>query len=177
MSTALQAQQPRQAPARIRVDIDVGLGGTSGGGGLRAVPMHFEFGAVAATPLRPLSRGGVVGALGVHAVVPADYGTECLIAPPSSQCAPAYPEFVTLEALAGWESTTRRSVGRTRVLAGPTMFRSNEKSTTLGALGRIDLTVLQVRRVGVAVWMHGALTSITRRDRFRVLAGGISLSF
>lgn len=165
----------QDAPRRLKVDLAVGFGHISGGGSPRDIPQTFDFGAVAATPLRVRTDSRLVAAASVYAHWPMDYGTSCIVRPPDTRCLPAYPKFTAYSLLAGREVGPRRRAGETRFLIGPTLMRTDEKSTVVGVQGRVDLTALQIKRLGLRVWTQGAVAPLPSSRSFVLLSGGVAI--
>ena len=159
----------------LRINVDVGLGSTSGGGSPRDIPATFDFGVMVATPLHLKLSQRLVAAVGVHAHWPLDYGTSCIIRPPDTRCTPAYPKFKSFALQVGREIGPRSSAGETRVLVGPTVLQTDEKSTLVGIQGRVDVTALQIKRIGIRLWTQGAAAPLRRRGNYVLLSGGLSL--
>ena len=173
VSASLSAQS---APPRVKLDLDVGMGGTRGGGA-RDVPVAAGFGAVLATSLRGDTNRPLVGALELHTQLPMNYGTSCIVQLDSNACVPAYPQFKSFGALVGWETGPRRKAGGARFLFGPAVVRTDEKSTLPGLQARIDVSALQGQHAGVRLWTRGATASPFSNDRFLMLMFGVGLRF
>lgn len=169
----LEAQQSQPV---LKVDIDVGLGWT-GGGGMREDRQAVAFGAIAAFPLRLQPNSRLVAAVGVHQHLPFDLGTRCTVVLPSTSCIPPYPQFISFSVLAGREFGNARSAGGTRFLAGPAVIRTNEKAplfnapgrpepTLFGFLGRADVSVLQRGPLGIKVWTQLSTAQPFQSERY-----------
>ena len=172
-SVSLPAQS---APPRVKLDLDVGLGGTRSSDA-RDVPSAVGLGAVLATKLRADTNSRLVGGLEVHAHVPLDYGTSCILQPDTNGCVPVYPQFISFAALVGWETGSRRKAGGARFLFGPAVVRTDENSTLPGLQARIDVSALQGQHAGVRLWFRGAAASPFRDERFLMLMVGVGLRF
>jgi hypothetical protein len=170
-------------PGRIAIDLSAGFGRTFGRGP-RDVPEAFALGAVIAGPAQRRSTGAIMLGVSAQAHWPLDFGTSCIVLPPSSACIPTYPQFSSVAALAGWK-TGRLDRGRDlRVLLGPAVFRATargrvfrpgEVQTLLGFHGRIDVTAISTRHVGLVFFAQGATTSPLRADRYVMLMGGAGI--
>ena len=103
---------------------------------------------------RGATRGNVV--FGAGASTQGGGTSESICLPSASGgCIPRYPNFVSLSALAGWQ--TQR--GRFRVLAGPTLAYADEAA--LGLQGRVDLAAPLTQRWSLTLNARGfALPSL-----------------
>lgn len=163
-----------QSPPTLKLDLGMGFGRTWGTEA-RDVPAAFAFGAVAAIPLRRRANSGLVAGVGVNAHWPLDFGTSCIIQIGSTSCLPAYPKFTVVSALIGREFGSRNHTGATRVLIGPAVVRSDEQRTLFGVQGRADVSVLQMRHVGVTLWTQGATMSPFRDASYVTLSTGLGV--
>jgi hypothetical protein len=168
VATPMRAQPPSTS---LKLDLEVGVGRTTGGGS-RVVPGAFAFGSLVAASWRAQENGGPVVAVGWHAQWPFDYGTDCLVTVSAPQCTPTYPRFTTYAALVGWEVGRRRAAGSARALIGPAVMRTNESRTLHGVQGRLDVTKLVGRHAGLNLWTQGAVAAPFRHDRFLLVSGG-----
>lgn len=165
----------QEAPARLKVDVAVGFGRVFGGGSPRDIPATFDFGAVVATPIRPHTAARLVAAASVYAHWPMNFGTSCIIQPPDTRCLPAYPNFTAYALLVGREAGPRRGAGEMRFLLGPTVMHTDEGSTIAGVQGRVDLTALQIKRLGFRIWTQGSVAPLPSSRSFVLVAGGVAI--
>ncbi len=119
--------------------------------------------------IRPAAGAGLIagGSVGMQGSGPV---TDICLPARRGGCVPDFPDFLTVAALIGWESSANAAV---RVSGGPTYVRGDV--ATVGLQGRVDLAVSLVRRISLAVSGRGTLVPDYRGDAFQLASVGIGL--
>jgi hypothetical protein len=174
---ALDAQAAStRFPTRWSIEASVAK---SGGHGGNPRAMHANGGVAdigVTLGLREGSAGTLLAAAtyGLHL----DNGKDatCPVDPVTMACVPDYPEFSGPSFLAGWQ-TPRPERGSLRLLAGPGLYRANNRDigNTLGWLARLDIaspTLMGISLVGSA---RATVVPNAEGTRYRQTAFGLGL--
>ena len=132
--------------------------------------------AVATSRVRKFSRVALVVGAGVAAET-IFAANDCMVpAPPAvfTGCAPNFPEFSSLTALAGVEG---RYGFIARVLAGPSVLRAGERGTAVGLQGRVDLSTPALIHVSLVASARGAWIPNFEGESHRIRAVGVGVRF
>ena len=164
---ALGVAPPLIGQARDSLSLDVTVGPNSGAGGRRP---YYNSGGISgevtlafrAHPARTLAH---VEAISLGRRTAMEFGDPCRIVPGEPGCAPAFPSFGHLAALAGFEWRASRVAGR--ALAGPALYYGGGPTGAGGqfqldaAVGFTHLALVVAARVGLI----SRFTGETLRDR------------
>lgn len=154
---------------------DAGVGfGVGRGGGRRDARDGVAASALLAWRLHGISRDHLLIGLGVAAQSVIDGGDDCLLAS-GGACVPNYPWFRALGVMGGWEARHGAEGSAVRALAGPAVFRSEERATALGLQGRVDVATPPVVHVALTAWGQGALVPRLRSERYSMASFGLGL--
>ncbi len=172
VATPLAAQE--RSPVSLEASVGVGVGRSSE---RFRESTGLALDATLASRIRRTPSGAVIVALsgGGQGILT---GVTSLCEPmPDGNCAPAYPGFYSLAALAGREWT--HGVGASvRALAGPAYYRADWRSGGGGALGlqaRVDVTTPPLWRVALLGSFRGALLPSFHGSRHTLGAIGLGL--
>lgn len=177
MTIGLASASPVIAQTPGPVSLEVNLGWAWGGSnGLYKTNGRGPYGDVlGALRVRELEGGALTTAIGLAAGPGAGvYTAECRRHPdPRIECVQAYPEFVRIALMGGWENTP----GNIRVLTGPALVQHGGAFDDSGFAWvlRSDFT----SRIGGPVWMNftlgGMLVPSFDGARFQTLNGGAGI--
>lgn len=161
LATPLLAQG--RSPVSVEASAGVGL---SRGGGTYRNRMGIALDATLAWRIRPTESGAVVVGLsgGMQGAV-GSMADICVVAS-NGGCAPAYPVFYSVAALAGREWGRGRPTFA-RVLAGPAYYQAGARDgggSAVGVQGRVDLATPVRGRVAVVGSVRGAALPSFRGD-------------
>jgi hypothetical protein len=171
LTTAPALAQGTLRPASVDVGVGVGFGR---GGGLRHARDGVAASALVAWRVRALSAGAMLVGLGGSAQAPTDGSDDCLLAP-GGGCVPNYPGLQSVGALGGWGAGRGRRGSAVRALAGPAVFRSDERATALGLQARVDVATPSVAHLALVAWGQAALVPRLRSEAYRLGAVGLGL--
>lgn len=173
---ALSAQQGARGP--LSIDASVGVGMLTGGDFLARASLVLDATLGARARATPAGALLVAASGGLHA--PWANGMAC---PGGGECTGDHPVFVSLGALAGWESTTLGPLSL-RVLAGPALYRATASSygdedsiTSLGMQVRGDLAVHTTTRLALTLSARGAYLPDLDGEAVGLGALGVGLRF
>ena len=132
--------------------------------------------AVATSHVRKFSRVALVVGAGVAGET-LFAANDCMVSPPPAVftgCAPDFPSFSSLTALAGVEG---RYSFIARVLAGPAVLHAGGRGTAAGLQGRVDLSTPALIHVSLVASARGAWIPNFEGRSHRTRAVGVGVRF
>jgi hypothetical protein len=161
------------AQSRAPASVEASLGFRSGHGGSYVNRGGGALDLVLAYPLRGASAGALIGGLNVGAQSQLVGLAVCLILPDGG-CAPDFPTFYSIGALAGVQRGSARAFSA-RVLAGPVYFHAHEGGRALGMQSRVDMATPSWQRAAVVVSLRCSALPSFRGEAVGISSFGVGL--
>lgn len=160
-----------QEPLPVTLDLSFGMGAGAGGStvGGEGVVLDATLGA----PLARTGGGTVLGALSAGVYGPVATDLICAV-DDSGGCRPLFPVLLGAGVLAGVQ---RGGAGgaAVRVLAGPSVFRSDEDVTAMALQGRFDVDTPPFLHSSVVLSVRGLVLPSYRGETLRFVGVGVGL--
>lgn len=161
------------AQQRFGPSVEIGLGPSLGGGGQFIERTGVGFDAVLALPIGRTSAGTVV--LGLTGAANGKMTNELICLDlPGGDCAPDYPAFFSLGAVAG----VQRALGSgasARAVAGPAYFQAVDGDDTFGLQGRVDVAQGLGFRTALVGSLRGAVIPDYQGETLHFASFGLGL--